>query len=183
MVCTDKEVLDRNVAKKKIKKALTNNFFYIGREYQYLNIKPMIICEEFISDNGNIPMDYKIYCFNGEPDVILVCKDRFSKNTHRASYLFFDQEWNFLPLNKGDENISNPNIKKPKNLDEMICIARCLSKDFIFARIDLYNIDGKIYFGEITLSPNSGFDPDIKEGTDLEFGKKLSIPFWDSLKH
>lgn len=183
VVCTDKEVLDRNVAKKKIKKALTNNFFYIGREYQYLNIKPMIICEEFISDNGNIPMDYKIYCFNGEPDVILVCKDRFSKNTHRASYLFFDQEWNFLPLNKGDENISNPNIKKPKNLDEMICIARCLSKDFIFARIDLYNIDGKIYFGEITLSPNSGFDPDIKEGTDLEFGKKLSIPFWDSLKH
>ena len=63
----------------------------------------------------------------------------------------------------------------------MLEIARILSADFIFARIDLYNIDGKIYFGEITLSPNSGFDPDIKSETDLMFGKKLKIPYWNSI--
>lgn len=182
VVCNDKEKLNHIEAKRKIEKSLNSNFFYIGREYQYRNIKPMILCEKFISDNGNVPMDYKVYCFNGVPDVILVCKDRFSKNTHRASYYFFDQEWNFQPLNKGDDNIKNVDLPKPKNLDEMIEIAKKLSKDFVFARIDLYNVDGKIYFGEITLSPNSGFDPDIKYETDLMFGQKLKIPYWKNIK-
>lgn len=182
VVCTDKDKLDHTKAKDKIEKSLKSNFFYIGREYQYRNIKPMILCEKFISDNGKVPMDYKIYCFNGVPDVILVCRDRFSKNTHRASYLFFDQEWIFQPLNKGDEDLQDTDIPKPENLDEMVEIAKKLSRDFLFARIDLYNIGGKIYFGEITLSPNSGFDPDIKYETDLMFGQKLKIPYWDSIK-
>ena len=111
-----------------------------------------------------------------------MCKDRYSKNSHRAQYFYFDQEWNFLRYNKGDETIENPKVNKPKNLDIMIEIAKKLSEDFIFARIDLYNIDGKIYFGEITLSPNSGFDPDITEKTDLYFGNKLEIPYWDTLR-
>ena len=181
VVCTDKNNLNYKKSRKKIEKSLNSNFFYIGREYQYKNIKPMIICEQFISDRGNVPMDYKIYCFNGKPDVILVCRDRFSKNTHRASYLFFDQEWKFLPLDKGDDELGEVDIPRPNNLDKMIDIARNLSEDFLFARIDLYNIDGKIYFGEITLSPNSGFDPDIKYETDLMFGEKLEIPYWDMI--
>lgn len=180
-VCTDKDKLNYSIAKNKIEKSLNSNFFYIGREHQYRNIKPMILCEKFISDNGKVPMDYKIYCFNGEPDVILVCKDRFAGNTHRAKYYFYDHKWKFIPLNKGDDNISNPEIPCPKNLDEMIEIAKELSKDFIFSRIDLYNIDGKIYFGEITLSPNSGFDADITRKTDIMFGKKLEIPYWDKI--
>lgn len=181
VVCTDKSKLNHKEARNRVEKSLKSNFFYIGREYQYRNIKPRIICEQFISDNGKVPMDYKIYCFNGKPDVILVCKDRFSANTHRASYLYFDQEWRFQPLNKGDENLTEVDVPKPKNLDRMIEIAKELSKDFLFARIDLYNIDGQIYFGEITLSPNSGFDPDIKYETDLMFGEKLKIPYWDDI--
>ncbi|MDD6405639.1 MAG: ATP-grasp fold amidoligase family protein [Clostridiales bacterium] len=181
VVCTDKEKMNHEEAKRKIERSLKSNFFYIGREYQYRNIKPMIICEKFISDNGKVPMDYKIYCFNGKPDVILVCRDRFSNNTHRASYLFFDQNWNFQPLDKGDEKLRDIDIPKPENLDEMIEIAKRLSEDFVFARIDLYNIKGKIYFGEITLSPNSGFDPDIKYETDLRFGQKLEIPYWNDI--
>ena len=132
VVCTDKDKLNYSIAKNKIEKSLNSNFFYIGREHQYRNIKPMILCEKFISDNGKVPMDYKIYCFNGEPDVILVCKDRFAGNTHRAKYYFYDHKWKFIPLNKGDDNISNPEIPCPKNLDEMIEIAKELSKDFIF---------------------------------------------------
>lgn len=181
VVCTDKGKLNHKEAKSKVEKSLKNNFFYIGREYQYRNIKPRIICEQFISDNGKVPMDYKIYCFNGKPDVILVCRDRFSNNTHRASYFYFDQEWKFQPLNKGDENLTDVDIPEPKNLDKMIEIAKGLSKDFVFARIDLYNIDGRIYFGEITLSPNSGFDADIKYETDLMFGNKLDIPYWENI--
>ena len=181
-ICKDKKTFDKENAKKKINKSLKDNFFYIGREYQYKNIIPRIICEKFISDNGNVPMDYKIYCFNGKPDVILVCKNRFRNDSHKAQYLYFDQNWNFVPLNKGDELSENPNIEKPKNLDEMLSITRKLSEDFIFARIDLYNIDGKIYFGEITLTPNSGFDPDITEETDLYFGNKLEIPYWNEIQ-
>lgn len=181
VVCTDKQQLNYSEARLKIERSLNSNFYYIGREYQYRNIKPRIICEQFISDHGQVPMDYKIYCFNGKPDVILVCRDRFSKNTHRASYIFFDQNWNFLPLNKGDESARIPDVPKPKNLNRMIEIAKNLSKDFIFSRIDLYNVDGKIYFGEITLSPNSGFDPDITYDTDLMFGRKLEIPYWDCI--
>lgn len=181
-ICKDKKTFDQENAKKKINKSLKDNFFYIGREYQYKNIIPRIICEKFISDNVNVPMDYKIYCFNGKPDVILVCKNRFRNDSHRAQYLYFDQNWNFVPLNKGDELSENPNIEKPKNLDKMLSIARKLSEDFIFARIDLYNIDGKIYFGEITLTPNSGFDPDITEETDLYFGNKLEIPYWEQIQ-
>lgn len=181
IVCRDKNKLNYRKAKNKITKSLKSNFYYIGREYQYRNIKPMILCEKFISDNGNIPMDYKIYCFNGKPDVILVCKDRFSRNTHRASYLYYDQDWNFVPLNKGDDEVDDPKIERPKNLEKMLEIAQILSKDFIFARIDLYNIDGTIYFGEITLSPNSGFDADITKETDAMFGKKINIPYWKEI--
>ena len=99
-------------------------------------------------------MDYKIYCFNGKPDVILVCKGRFNNDSHKAEYLYFDQDWNFLSLNYGDDKLTNVNISKPENFNEMLEIAKKLSEDFVFARIDLYNIKGKIYFGEITLSPN-----------------------------
>lgn len=182
VICTDKTKLDFKNVRSKIEGSLKSNFFYIGREYQYKNIKPKIICEKFISDNGKIPMDYKVYCFNGIPDVILVCKDRFSNNTHRASYLFFDQEWNFLPLDKGDERLQDIKIPKPQNLNKMLEIAKKLSEDFLFARIDLYNMNGKIYFGEITLSPNSGFDSDMKYETDLMFGQKLEIPYWHKIK-
>lgn len=181
VVCKNKKELNYSEARKKIQKSLESNFFYIGREYQYRSIKPMIICEQFISDHGNVPMDYKIYCFNGKPDVILVCKDRFSKETHRASYYFYNQNWDFLPLNKGDDYTSDPEIKKPQNLNKMIEIARKLSEDFLFSRIDLYNIEGKIYFGEITLSPNSGFDADITEEADRLFGEKLEIPYWNNI--
>lgn len=181
-ICTDKAAFDIAKAEKKITGSLKRNFFYVGREYQYKQITPRIICEKFLSDGGKVPMDYKIYCFNGVPDVILVCKDRFDGNSHRAKYYFFDHQWNFMRLNKGDAEIEPPDIAKPERLEEMLEIARTLSADFPFARIDLYYVEGEIYFGEITLTPNSGFDPDITLETDRYFGDKLHIPYWDELK-
>lgn len=182
VICDGKEHFNYKKAQKIINKSLKNNFFYIGREYQYKNIQPKILCEQYISEDGNVPLDYKIYCFNGKPDVILVCKDRFMGNSNRARYQFYDQSWNYLPLNRDDDKLPKFDIPKPKNLDKMLEIATSLSEDFIFSRIDLYNIDGKIYFGEITLSPNSGFDPDISYETDSLFGDKLKIPYWDKIK-
>lgn len=179
VVCRDKSALDYKKAKNKIEKSLKSNFYTIGREYQYRNIKPMILCEKFISENGKVPMDYKIYCFNGKPDVILVCRNRFSNDSHKAEYLFYDQNWKFLPWIKGDEKKKDPKLPRPKNLDEMLEVAKKLSEDFIYARIDLYNVNGKIYFGEITLSPNSGFYSGLTEETDRILGEKIHIPYWD----
>ena len=181
VVCRDKSALDYKKAKNKIEKSLKSNFYTIGREYQYRNIKPMILCEKFISENGKVPMDYKIYCFNGKPDVILVCRNRFSNDSHKAEYLFYDQNWKFLPWIKGDEKKKDPKLPRPKNLDEMLEVAKKLSEDFIYARIDLYNVNGKIYFGEITLSPNSGFYSGLTEETDRILGEKIHIPYWDMI--
>ncbi|MGI5977355.1 MAG: ATP-grasp fold amidoligase family protein [Candidatus Limivicinus sp.] len=183
VVCRDKSNLNIAHAKKKIEKCLKQNFFIIGREYQYKNIIPKILCEEFISENGEIPTDYKIFCFDGEPDVVLACTNRFSMNSNKAQYGFFDLNWNYLAWDRGDDKACPMKINKPENLERMLEIARILSKDFLFARIDLYNIKGKIYFGEITLSPNSGFDGDILPETDKYFGDKLQIPYWNQLKH
>ncbi len=114
--------------------------------------------------------------------MILVCKGRFNNDSHKADIYILIKIWNFLSLNYGDDKLTNVNISKPENFNEMLEIAKKLSEDFVFARIDLYNIKGKIYFGEITLSPNSGFDPDITEETDLMFGEKLDIPYWENIK-
>ena len=180
-ICTNKKAFDKNKARIKIEKSLNTNFYWIGREYQYKNIIPKIICEKYISEDGSVPEDYKIYCFNGKPDAILVCKGRFSKGSHKAQYYYYNHDWKFLTYNKGDDKLKDPHIAKPKNLEKMIEIAKVLSEDFVFARIDLYNIEGKIYFGEITLSPNSGFDPDITMETDKIFGEKLEIPYWSKI--
>lgn len=179
VVCQDKSVLDYKKAKRKIEKSLKSNFYTVGREYQYRNIKPMILCEKFISENGKVPVDYKIYCFNGKPDVMLVCRNRFSHKSHKAEYMFYDQNWNFLPWIKGDEKKKDPGLPRPENMAEMMEVAKKLSEDFIYARIDLYNINGKIYFGEITLSPNSGFYSGLTEKTDRLLGEKIHIPYWN----
>ena len=174
-ICRDKSKLDIKAAKKKINSHLKKNFYYIGREWQYKNIKPCIVVEKLMLDENNeLPSDYKITCFNGKVDNIMVCKDRFSKGG--VKFYFFDKKWNFLRYNYGDEELPKEfSLKKPQNLEEMIDVAEKLAKDFIYARIDLYEIKGKIYFGEITLSPNSGFDTDITYNTDKIFGKKLII--------
>lgn len=177
VICKDKTCLNQKNAIKKLKKSLSRKFYYVGREWQYKNIKPMVICEELLLDKeGNTPADYKISCFNGKADNVMVCTGRFTEEG--VKFYFFDKEWNFLPYNKGDEKLpSGFTLPKPDNLEEMFEIAEKLSKPFYYARIDLYNIDGKIYFSEITLCPNSGFDSDITYETDRLFGDKLHIPY------
>ena len=177
VICKDKNQLDKKKARKKIEKSLKRQFFYIGREWQYRNIKPMVIAEELLLDkSGQPPIDYKISCFNGEVDNVMVCTGRFSKEG--VKFYFFNKDWKFLRYNKGDEILpKNFTIDKPENLDEMFEIAKKLSKPFSYARIDLYNLNGKVYFSEITLSPNSGFDTDITYETDKLLGEKLHIPY------
>lgn len=177
VICTDKNKLDIKKAKKVINKSLKCKFYYVGREWQYRNIKPRIICEEFIGENDIPPSDYKISCFNGKPDNIMVC---YGRETGTTKFYFFDLEWNLLRYNKwGEVAPEGFTLPKPENLDEMIKIAEVLSKPYYYSRIDLYNVKGKIYFGEITLCPNSGFDGNLLKETDFLLGEKIKLPTLD----
>lgn len=178
VICTDKRNLDKAAAKKKIEESLKCKFYLIGREWQYKNVKPKIICEKLIGDGKVPPADYKFMCFHGKPDNVMVC---YGRETGTPKYYFFDMEWNLKRRYNGwgmkaPENFTLP---KPENFDQMVRLAETLSKPYYFARIDLYNINGKIYFGEITLTPNSGFDADITYETDLLLGSKLHLPVID----
>lgn len=167
IICTDKSELNENDIKKDLRKWMSRNAWYLSRERQYKEIKSKIICEELLGENI---LDYKFFCANGEPFAIQVDTDRFG-NHQRAIY---DCEWQLLSLGI---NYACPEkkIPEPKHLDLMLRISESLAGDFEFCRIDLYEVDFKIYFGEITLCPGGGFEPFHSYQQDLEFGKHLDI--------
>ncbi len=173
-ICKDKNDFDFNSVKSIIKKKLKLNGYWYGREWQYKNIKPCIIAEKYMVDESQVELkDYKIMCFNGKADNIMVC---YNRNDGHGKYKYFDLCWNELSYNKEEKDFDKDYIiPKPKSLNKMIEIAELLSKDYYFARIDLYDISGKIYFGEITFHPASGFDKDITFETDLLLGEKLNL--------
>lgn len=174
VICHDKSKLNINKIRKKINDSLKCNFFYVGREWQYKNIKPRIICEEFLGNGQVPPDDYKLMCFNGKVDNVMVCSGR---ETGNPQYYFFDLDWKLKKYNKSTQDLSDDfQIPKPLNFERMVEIAEKLAKPYYFARVDLYNIEGKIYFGEITLTPNSGFDANLTTEADIVLGEKLLIP-------
>lgn len=118
--------------------------------------------------------DYKIHSFNGEPKVILVCRDRFSESGMTED--FFDQNWTHLDVRREEHPNSSEAISRPKELDRMLELARILSKDMPFLRTDFYTIAGKVYFGELTFFPASGFEKFVPEAFDKELGDWIKLP-------
>ena len=115
----------------------------------YIHTKPIILCERFIeNDNECFPYDYKFYCFGGRPKVVLVCSERETK----LKLNFFDLNWNELSYGK-EEYRNIKKIKKPKLFNKMLDIAKVLSKDFPFVRVDLYEYNNKVILGELTFTP------------------------------
>lgn len=167
IICTDKSKLDTVIAKKKLRKWLNRNAWYLSRESQYKEIPPKIICEALIGENIN---DYKFFCSRGEPVAIQVDIDRFKK--HKRA--IFDTEWKLMDIGI-NYPIPEKDIAPPTMLSEMLDVARKLSVDFIFCRIDLYEVNGKIYFGEITLCPGGGFEPFHAYEQDLQFGRYIFL--------
>lgn len=151
IICKNKKDINKKSIKRKLKKWLKEEFYYRFRETQYKDIKPLIICEKYLEDKSGGLMDYKFICSNGEPKYIQVDIDRYGK--HKQKY--FDVEWNELDWSYGFEKY-NGEIKKPENLDKMITIAKRLSSKFNFVRVDLYSVEDKIYFGELTFTPAAG---------------------------
>lgn len=177
IVCKNKYKFNIESARKRIKKAMSFNYFWVGREWVYKNIKPRIIAEQYIEDADTKDLrDYKFYCFADVVDSVLVCLDRVSGNT---KFYFFDKNWNLKRYNKLAKDLpAEFTLPKPNNIDEMFEIAKKLSvaSGAPFLRVDLYNANGKIYFGELTFYPDCGLDNNRLTETDLYFGGLLKLP-------
>lgn len=157
--------------KKKIEKLnywLGINAYFLSRERQYKNIKPLLICEHLLGYNIQ---DYKIFCANGQPFMIQVDDSRF---THHKRTLF-DLKWNRIDIGIRYE-IIDKEIERPIALDEMLLLSKKLSQLLDFCRVDLYYHEGRIYFGEITFHPGGGMEPFHSYEDDLKMGEYISIP-------
>lgn len=173
VICKDKAKLDKRAARKKLTTALKRNFYYVGREDPYKNVPPRIIAEKYIEDRNGVFVDYKFSCFNGYVDCVMVCLDR---HINDVKFYFFDKDWNLKRLNVRGKNAPEGfTIPKPSCMDEMFEIAAKLSKGIPFVRVDLFECDGKIYFGEMTFFPDSGFDANLLPETDLYFGSLIDL--------
>lgn len=147
IICTNKDKLSEKKSKKKLKRWIKDNFWKSNAEVNYKFIKKKIICEKYLETNqGTLPNDYKIYCFNGKAKNVLVCTER----AESLKLSFFDMKWQ--PFNIG-ASPNQLNIKKPESFDDMIRYAEILAKDFPYVRVDFYDINGKAVFGEMTFSP------------------------------
>lgn len=168
-------------------KQLKSNHYNKTKEWQYKNIVPRIFAEELLlDDNGKIPIDYKFHCFNGKVQFIQIDYSRGTKNHYRY---YYNKEWDLLPFRWLSNDwqkfsygikyspVKDPLIrfKKPKDLKKMISISQKLSKEFIYARIDLYLLNHIIYFGEITFHHDSGLIPIMPEHWDIKLGKLLRL--------
>lgn len=173
-ICKDKKDFDIAEVKKKISKALKFNMYWYGREWPYKNVKPRIIAEKYMVDESGTELkDYKLFCFNGQVKILKIDFDRFSN--HKANY--YDKNGNLLDFG---ETVCLPdynrNFKMPPQLDEMVSIAEQLSANLPFLRVDFYSINDRIYFGELTFFPGSGFVPFEPEFWDKKLGDMINLP-------
>lgn len=175
ILCSNKNKLNIESTKKTLKKWLNTWTSKMGREWGYYNIKPRIICEKLLDkDDNNDLVDYKFFCFNGEPFCLYVIVDRLLEDGIKLG--IFDTEFNLLPYRRSDIRGLTKDIPKPKKFNHMLEIAKELSKDFPFVRVDLYNIDGNIYFGELTFYDGSGYKGYISDEFDFIMGDKFVLP-------
>lgn len=175
IICKDKKQLNFNKEKKKIAKRLKRNFYYSGREWPYKNVKPRIIVEKYMEESDKKELkDYKLFCFNGIPQIVLVCSERYSSKNMCETW--FDMNWNLIDVVESGHRIDTT-ISQPKKFKEMIALSKKLSKGIPFIRVDWYEIKGKLYFGELTFYPASGFEKFEPEEWNYKMGEMLELPY------
>lgn len=172
-ICEDKNHFNFQEVCLKLNHSLATDFSKKFREWPYKYVKPQIIAEKYIETKDGNLMDYKIFCFNGKARFLKV---DFNRNTHHQAN-YYTLSWTLLPFG---EAMFPPNpdfqISRPSNFDKMIELAEILAEDIPFVRVDFYNVDNKIFFGELTLFPAAGFGHFIPEKADLDIGHLLRLP-------
>ena len=173
VICKDKSSFDFQTAKKKLDVALKTNYYWETREWPYKNVRPRIIAEEYKEDASGELRDYKVYAVNGSCDYLMLCFDRAKG---KPKFLFFDREWKLHKelSNYGMLHGDSVSIEKPQNLDKFFEFAQLLSQGIPFVRVDFYEADNQLFFGEMTFYPSSGMDRRTKAMDDY-LNKHLDI--------
>ena len=179
VICRDKSALDESAAREKLAQGLKRDYYLALREWPYKNVPHRIIAEPYLEDTdkpGELT-DYKIHCFNAEPRIIQVITDRFSPGGMINDHYSLD--WEKLKLGRGKHPMSDRPIPRPAEMDEMLSLARRLCAGTSYLRTDFYIVDHKIYFGELTFFPASGFTPFVPEEWDRIWGDWIDLPTAD----
>lgn len=174
VICRDKSQLNVKKAKMTLKKGLKRDYYLPLREWVYKDLPRRIIAEEYVSNDGESLIDYKVHNFNGEPRVILVCKGRYDEDGLKED--FYDCDWNHLNVKRPHIPNAEKSMPKPEQLEEMLDLSRKLSKDIPFLRTDFYIVKGKLLIGELTFYPASGFGAFVPESFDRTLGDYLILP-------
>ena len=176
VICRDKSKLDKMATRNILEKSLKNKYFFTAREWPYKNVKPRIIAEKYMQDNSQQSglVDYKFYCFGGETKFLYISQGLENHKTARISFLNLD--WTFAPFKRTDYKPFDDLPQKPKEFEKMIDLTKQLSKNIPFLRVDLYEIEGKIYFSELTFSPCGGMMRFEPEEWDYKFGEYIKLP-------
>jgi hypothetical protein len=180
VICKDKKSFDYDEAQHILNHRLKQNYYKFFREWAYKDVKPRIIAEKLMRDESGAELkDYKFFCFDGEVKALYVARDR---NIGQTKFDFFDADFNRLDLKQHYPN-STVEIKKPENFYKMKELASLLSKGMPHVRIDFYNINGKIYFGEFTLYHLAGTEKFEPEKWDYIFGDWIDLSKAYGSKH
>lgn len=179
-IIKDKSKMDKKALKKFFNRRLKLNAYVMGREYPYKDVPPRIIAEKYMTDDGTAEQsdagltDYKFFCFNGVADCVMVCRDRHLNDT---KFYFFDRDWKLCRYNRLCRSLPEDfTMEKPELMDKMFEIADTLSKGMATVRLDLYECNGQIYFGEFTFFPSGGFEDGFDVNSDTYFGSLVTLP-------
>lgn len=172
IICKDKSSLDFERTKKQLRKWLKTKYLPCYGEWFYDVVKPRIVVEKFLSEEGDCPKDYKIFCFNGEPKMIDVHMDRFGNHKRNIYDLNWDRIKGVSLKYPVDEETV---IEKPEQLELLLEYARKLSEGFMHVRVDFYIVDNTIYFGEMTFTNGAGFDAITPREFDEQLGAWIDL--------
>lgn len=174
VICKDKNNFEKEIAIEKLMRSSKQSIYRTLKEWPYKDIKPRIIAEQYLEDENGQLKDYKFFCFNGKVRVFKIDFDRYSD--HHANY--YDTNGRLLPFGeKRFMPIPSKELSIPKELPNMIILAEKLSRDIPFLRVDFYNLNNKIYFGELTFFPASGLGEIEPKEWDYKLGEWLTLPF------
>ena len=175
IVCRDKKDFDIKKAREHLSRCLSNGTYWYTREWPYKNIQPVVLAEKYMEDDTYHELrDYKFFCFDGVPKAMFIATERLNPDKPTA-FDFFDMDFNHLPIKQGHPN-ADKIPDKPINFEKMKELSRILSNGFPHVRVDFYEINGKVYFGELTFYHFGGVEPFIPEEWDTKFGEWIKLP-------
>lgn len=173
IICRGKEAFDQTSVKQALKQRLKTNYYLQGREWPYKKVRPRVIAEPYLEDeSGEQLKDYKVLNFGGMPRIIQLDFDRFTEHKKKL----YSPNWQEMPFEFNYPTDRERSFPRPERLDEMLALARKLSEGFPFLRTDFYIVNGKIYVGELTLYPASGFGKFNPESWDKTLGSWIPLP-------